>query len=435
MAEQYRNGPNPGHSSPSLGGYARNVQGQGAAYGAAPSAPPANSGMLRAGDPGLADPGAHVDFQPQYAPQYAPQYTGHHAPAQAAAQAPVHASHAPTAYAYAAQDHAPTHTQGTYTEGGYSQNAYAQDHVAATHAPKLGAAQWGGAIISLALICGLGIWGTQLMMRDVRGVPVIRALEGEARIVPDDPGGQLAMHQGLAVNSVTADGSAAAPADQLTLAPRNTGLADEDQPMGAMEPVLTAYTPQTDAYAVQPEENLQQVAVEADPLELKSVEPVAAETPEATPLVTTAGLQRSPRPAPRPVRVAALRPAATPSATPQTAPQATTDGPSLDAVAGDLLAAVSASGELTATDIPVGTRLVQFGAFESETVARTEWDRMQAKFGDMLEGKSRVIEEAISGGSTFYRLRAAGFADASDTNRFCAALMAMNAQCVPTVQR
>ena len=63
---------------------------------------------------------------------------------------------------------------------------------------------WIGALTSLALIAGLSAWGYQLAVRDVSGVPVIVALEGPMRVAPEDPGGQLAAHQGLAVNAVAA---------------------------------------------------------------------------------------------------------------------------------------------------------------------------------------------------------------------------------------
>ena len=68
-----------------------------------------------------------------------------------------------------------------------------------------------GAVISIALIAGVGVWGYKLFVRDVSGVPVVRAAEDEMRVAPKDPGGQQAAHQGLAVNSVAADGAAEAP--------------------------------------------------------------------------------------------------------------------------------------------------------------------------------------------------------------------------------
>ena len=76
-----------------------------------------------------------------------------------------------------------------------------------------------GAALSLALVAGIGVWGYKLIIRDVSGVPVVRAIEGPMRVQPEDPGGQSADHQGLAVNAVAAEGVAAAPADRLVLAP------------------------------------------------------------------------------------------------------------------------------------------------------------------------------------------------------------------------
>ena len=78
---------------------------------------------------------------------------------------------------------------------------------------------------------------------------------------------------------------------------------------------------------------------------------------------------------------------------------------------------------------------MQFGAFDSPQIAREQWDKLQARFGDFLTGKSRVIEEATSGGRVFYRLRAQGFADLSDSRRFCAAIVAEGADCIPVVSR
>ncbi len=43
-----------------------------------------------------------------------------------------------------------------------------------------------GAAISLALIAGIGVWGYKLMVRDVTGIPIVRAAEGEMRVRPDE---------------------------------------------------------------------------------------------------------------------------------------------------------------------------------------------------------------------------------------------------------
>lgn len=330
----------------------------------------------------------------------------------------------------AAYDTAPQHGQTSYT---YDASGRGFSNDGTPLRPKLGVAQWGGAAVSLALIVGLGIWGYNLMARDVSGVPVIRDMSGAARSVPDNPGGQLAMHQGLSVNSVTADGSASAPADTLMLAPRPMALMDEDRPMGDTVTIVSSYQPDN-AYTQTPEPvstPLAQQVIVSDPLELSGVETVAADASLA--IVETGVFARSPMPKARPAQVAALT---LPSANSVAAlAQASVTDASLNDVAGDILAALGSEGEMPTSQVPVGAPLVQFGAFQNEDIARAEWDRLSSKFEALMDGKTRVIEKAESGGKTFYRLRALGFTDTADSNRFCAALTARNAACVPARQR
>ena len=85
--------------------------------------------------------------------------------------------------------------------------------------------------------------------------------------------------------------------------------------------------------------------------------------------------------------------------------------------------------------LEVGTRLAQLGAYESAEVARSEWTRISAKFGEFFDDKARVVQRAESGGRIFYRLRAHGFEDLSDARRFCSALVAGNADCIPVTMR
>jgi hypothetical protein len=78
---------------------------------------------------------------------------------------------------------------------------------------------------------------------------------------------------------------------------------------------------------------------------------------------------------------------------------------------------------------------VQLGAFPSADVAATEWTRLTDRFGEVMNGKSRVIQSATSGGKAFYRLRAEGFAELNDARRFCATMVAENVDCIPVVVR
>ena len=97
--------------------------------------------------------------------------------------------------------------------------------------------------------------------------------------------------------------------------------------------------------------------------------------------------------------------------------------------------ASASARDVDPSKIPVGTRLAQLGAFASHEIAVQEWDKLADRFDEYLEDKDRVIEKATSGGRTFYRLRAMGFADLSDARRFCSALVAERAECIPVVTR
>ena len=287
-----------------------------------------------------------------------------------------------------------------------------------------------GAAVSLALVVGIGVWGYKLLVRDVSGVPVVRAAEGPMRVQPDNPGGQEASHQGLSVNDVAAEGAAARPADRLVLAPEPLDLTLEDAPAAAEdadEPQMADATPQAeaaDAPADTGEETLQLAAIEAlaaglaEGVEPLSEQPEAEAEPEVTPepAATRAegGLGRSLRPKQRPASISSVE----------------------EAVAAAVAAAVADQPEgIDPAAIPAGTRMAQLGAFESAEIAEQEWGVLSDRFSEYLEDKQRVIQKAQSGGRTFYRLRALGFSDLSEARRFCSALVAEKAECIPVVTR
>ncbi len=340
-----------------------------------------------------------------------------------------------------------------YTEQTLQNNAYGYQHETNEHGdlPPGGGAGIGrlinvvGAVASLALVAGVGYWGYKLVMRDVSGVPVVRAVEGPMRIQPESPGGTPADHQGLAVNTVAAVGSAAPPADRLILAPRPVSLTDEDAPMGELKPTKAVHVVEEEItnqeaaelrqnavdslVAELGEENTQpeiaqpegvQVASLVMPEEEPAIDPadLAAQLPDPE-IMALPGVRRSLRPINRPAR-------ATPSGVSASAN-------SQDAINAAVRAATGL--DVDPDTLAVGTRLAQLGAFDSAEVAQSEWERLNNRFGEYLEGKQRVIQKASSGGRTFYRLRALGFEDLSDSRRFCAALVAQGADCIPVAVR
>ncbi|UWQ03643.1 SPOR domain-containing protein [Aliiroseovarius crassostreae] len=322
---------------------------------------------------------------------------------------------------------------------------------------RFGAAvNYAGAAVSLGLIVGLAVWGYQLAMRDVTGIPVVRALEGPMRIQPVEPGGQSAAHQGLAVNSVQAEGEASAPSDQVALAPAPEKLDDEDLPAGSANLAAQVETQISDTDPIlEPIEVAAHSVPDAPSVDMSNLpsDPVAAALAIASQVSQNIKpLSQSASSGADVTRVAAQSPVSLPQVAPKTVKVIPASVPGVSTSARPLIRPSdlrtvspvkaslqspvdSASKEITPDAIPAGTRLVQLGAFESAEVARSEWDKLSTRFDDYLPGKTRVIQKAQSGGKTFYRLRAMGFKDLADARRFCSALMAGKTACIPVVTR
>ncbi|MFN3972110.1 MAG: SPOR domain-containing protein [Gemmobacter sp.] len=302
----------------------------------------------------------------------------------------------------------------------------------------------GAAALSVVLVLGLAGWGYRLAVRDVTGVPVVRALEGPMRIAPVTPGGEVTAYQGLAVNAVAAAGAAEGPAERLVLAPPPVGLAPEDTPgtLAALHAPVSGRADGSVALALPPMPEVlpeptpmtQEEAIAAALAEALGEEAmVSALSDSATSLAGS--LDGTPGATPR-LRLAPGMPrgAVTSAVRPRPRP-----GTPADAVArGDasplMLAALQAV-EVDPGTLAMGTRLVQLGAFETADLARAEWARVAGRFGDLMAGKARVVQEAQSGGRAFWRLRAQGFESEAEARRFCAALLAEQTACIPVTLR
>ena len=275
--------------------------------------------------------------------------------------------------------------------------------------------QIAGATCSVALVVGLAVWGYKLALRDISGVPVIQAMDGAARVAPEDPGGEIADHQGLAVNDVVAEGGAAAPAERLVLAPAPVDLSVEDGPG------LADALPAADGADIQPASMASSASMvatapveEADAVAAALAEALGISADQIDTGVESAALDDAGQPAPPGAVTRSPRPMPRPANAETSAS-----------------AVIAPPVEADASALVVGTRLVQFDTFNSEDEARAEWMRLAGRFGDLMVGKSMVIQSAVSGGSTFYRLRALGFDSEDDARRFCSALLIENANCIP----
>ncbi|WP_306045386.1 SPOR domain-containing protein [Nioella sp. MMSF_3534] len=292
---------------------------------------------------------------------------------------------------------------------------------------------WIGALMSVALIVGLAIWAWQLTVRDVSGVPVIRALEGPMRVAPENPGGTVADHQGLAVNRITEGAEAAPAADRIVLAPAPLDIEEIDLSSASLPADSTAPADSAGEETLALIDRLLEEATPLEPLDpVAEPEVAAAENPvEAAVAEALAG-------SPRPVIevISASIPGVSRSLRPLSRPEEVVLVASLDPAAP--VATPSASADVTELDpegLATGTRLVQLGAFDDAETAREEWARLARLYPDFFRDKDRVVQRAVSGGRAFFRLRAHGFDDLSDARRFCTALNAQGAPCIPVTVR
>lgn len=336
-------------------------------------------------------------------------------------------------------------------------------------ARNFGLANWAGAITSVGLTGAMAVWAVDLTFRDVSSVPVIAALEGPMRVAPEDPGGIVAPYQGMALSDITSGGAAAPAPEKIVLAPPPLDLdapalgerlaaaktdpaepeAAPAQPARSMSDALATVKPEPEAQVVRAsapaaEAELQEVVGASAPAAEREVAAPVSQTPSEPAAVETAavasampGLARSARPAQRPRRAAAVAAptnggelAAAVTAALKTVPtEAPAAGP------GTEVASAAATRDIDPASVAPGTRVVQLGAFDSEEVARSEWDRLEGRFRDYMAGKARMIQKATSGGRDFWRLRVVGFEDGADARRFCSALLAQDAACIPVTVR
>lgn len=309
-----------------------------------------------------------------------------------------------------------------------------------------------GAATSLALILGVVVWGYKLAVRDVSGVPIIRAMSGPARIAPEDPGGDLARHTGLAVNEVAGTGLAAPGPERVLLAPDPDGLDPDDAPMAALRPLpkVTAAAPEAPAEAVPaarpvadlPRGAAEAVNAEATPDDTASaaeedgaapVERTAAVAPAATAPDAATNAAAAPPPGAIPASVPGVNRSPRPLARPaHDLEAAAVEQAVVASLAGPAAAAVI---DVDPATLPKGTRVVQLGAFDSPELAKAEWEKVATRFEPLMEGKKRIVQKATSGGRDFWRLRVQGFDGVEDARRFCAALVAEGANCIPTLAK
>jgi hypothetical protein len=281
---------------------------------------------------------------------------------------------------------------------------------------------WIGAVLSLSLLAGAIGWSYKLVVRDINQIPIVRAQLGPLRVAPDNPGGLTAANQGLSVTQLAVNEKPLL-SDEINLAPAAEILNEEtsasllrevdklnqideiyeikeinaentislDGSSGAMKAETASKT----------ESLLAQVAFSQKKIEIENAVSLAlsiTSEPEAS--------------------LTSLRPKTRPMSFHQNRNKNEEHIVSKEPM----------------YKLPVGSAIVQLGAFDSKILAESEWQRFEKLLGSILVQKQMIIQKAESGGKIFYRLRASGFNDISDARQFCTAISDKVA-CIPVVTR
>ena len=281
---------------------------------------------------------------------------------------------------------------------------------------------WTGAALSLFLLAGAIGWSYQLIVRDVNQIPIVRAQLGPLRVAPDNPGGLTAANQGLSVTQLAVNEKPLL-SNEIYLAPAAEILNEENLALKVKEEYESNKVDGAFEIKEVNAENSMNLKALPDQKEVDSrsndvgVLSKAAFSQKKIEIENAVSLALSITNEPD-KSLSWLRPKIRPVSFYRN---------------GNITEDQIVSNE-PMPKLPIGSAVVQLGAFDSKSLAESEWQRFEKILGSILIPKKMVVQKAESGGKIFYRLRASGFSDISDARQFCTAISDKVA-CIPVVTR
>ena len=281
---------------------------------------------------------------------------------------------------------------------------------------------WTGAALSLFLLAGAIGWSYQLIVRDVNQIPIVRAQLGPLRVAPDNPGGLTAANQGLSVTQLAVNEKPLL-SNEIYLAPAAEILNEENLALKVKEEYESNKVDGAFEIKEVNAENSMNLEALSDQKEVDSrsndvgVLSKAAFSQKKIEIENAVSLALSITNEPD-KSLSWLRPKIRPVGFYRN---------------GNITEDQIVSNE-PMPKLPIGSAVVQLGAFDSKSLAESEWQRFEKILGSILIPKKMVVQKAESGGKIFYRLRASGFSDISDARQFCTAISDKVA-CIPVVTR
>ena len=280
---------------------------------------------------------------------------------------------------------------------------------------------WTGAALSLFLLAGSIGWGYKLVVRDINQIPIVRAQLGPLRVAPDNPGGLTAANQGLSVTQIAVNEKPLL-SDEINLAPAADILNEETSAL--LLPEVDKLNKIDAIYEIK------EINAENTSLDGSSGAMEAETAPKTEALLTQAAFSQKKIEIENAVSLA-LSITSEPDASltslrPKTRPMSFHQNRNKNE---EHIVSKEPMDKL-----PIGSAIVQLGAFDSKSLAESKWQRFEKLLGSILAPKQMIIQKAESGGKIFYRLRASGFNDISDARQFCTAISDKVA-CIPVVTR
>ena len=259
---------------------------------------------------------------------------------------------------------------------------------------------WIGLILSISIFVFLIIWGFSLNVSENAEIPVVKAKIKEARIISENPGGQIINYQGLSVNNVQEQGAAQVTAKRILLAPKPVELKEKD----------LAIT------EIKKNDNLDDLGNTMINQPKKTI--VLKETEEDKQLtddsnkLSALALDRSRKPWAREML------------------NSKNTEKVLEIAEVEIAEVEIAEVEITEAKIKRGTNLVQLGSYSTRKEAQEAWASFLKRNGTIFKNKKRSIQKFDSSRYPF-RLRASGFTTLDDSRDFCILLRGLIPTCLP----
>ena len=259
---------------------------------------------------------------------------------------------------------------------------------------------WIGLILSISIFVFLIIWGFSLNVSENAEIPVVKAKIKEARIISENPGGQIVNYQGLSVNNVQEQGAAQVTAKRILLAPGPVELREND---------LTTT-------AIKKTDNLDDLGNAVINQSEKTI--VLRETEKDKQLtddpnkVSALALKRSRKPWAREMLII------------QNIEKV------LEIAEVEISDEEIVEVEITEPKIKRGTNLVQLGSYPTRKEAQEAWASFLKRNGTIFKNKKRSIQKFDSSRYPF-QLRALGFTTSGDSRDFCILLTGLVPTCLP----